>query len=90
VPFWAALNAPVLTVNGAILEPPATVTEAGALSADNPLRLSDTTAPPDGAPDSVTVQLLLVLDPNVVGLHCSDETTIVATRFRFILFDVPL
>jgi hypothetical protein len=36
------------------------------------------------------VQLLLAFDPSVVGLHCSDEITVGATRLMFTTCDVLL
>jgi hypothetical protein len=93
VPFWFAPTAPVLIVNGAVVEPAATVTLPGTVSAGNPLLLRVTIAPlPVAACDSVTVQLLLAFAPKVVGLHCSDETTVAVdvVRLRFTLCDVPL
>jgi hypothetical protein len=52
---------------------------------------SVTATPPLGAAfDSVTVQLLLALDPSVVGLHCSDETVVDATRLMVAVLELPL
>ena len=91
VPFWSAPTAPVLTVNGPVVEPAVTVTVAGTVKAGSPLLPSTTDTPlPDAAFDSVTVQLLLAFAPKVVGLHCSDETTVAAARLTFTLCDVPL
>jgi hypothetical protein len=91
VPFWSADRAPVLTVNGPVMDPAVTVTVAGTVNAGSPLLLNVTNAPlPDAAFDSVTVQLLLAFAPNVVGLHCSEETTVAAARLIFTLCDVPL
>jgi hypothetical protein len=81
----------VLTVNGPVVEPPVTVTDAGTVNADSPLLLNVTVTPlPDAAFDSVTVQLLLAFAPKVVGLHCSDEITVATARLIFTLCDVPL
>jgi hypothetical protein len=81
LPFWSVVTAPVLMVNCPVVEPAATITLAGPVNADNPVLLSVTTAPADGAAfDSVTVQLLLAFDPRVVGLHCNDDITAGATN----------
>jgi len=67
-----------------------TVTDAGTVSPGRPLLLRLTTAPPDPAAfDNVTAQVPFAWEPNVVGLHCSDETTVAATTLMFTLCDVP-
>jgi hypothetical protein len=81
----------VVTVNGPVVDPAVTVTEAGTASPIKPLLLKTTGAPPLGAAfDSVTVQLLLAFAPSVVGLHCRSESTAADARLRFRVFDVPL
>jgi hypothetical protein len=81
----------VLTLNAAAVDPAVTVTFPGTFNDDSPLVLSATTAPPAGAAfDNVTVQLLVALGPNVVGLHWRDETTTAAASVRFTFCDVPL
>jgi hypothetical protein len=87
-----ALKAPVLIPNDPVVAFAATVTEPGTVSPDNPALLRLTTAPPALAPaafDSVTVQLALALAPNVVGLHCSEETTAAVARLIFTFCDAP-
>jgi hypothetical protein len=82
---------PVVTVKDPVVDPLVTVTLAGALSADNPLALSVTTAPPAGAAfDSVTLQLLVAFAPSVVGLHWNDERTVAMARFKLTLWELPL
>jgi hypothetical protein len=91
VPFWFVLNAPELIVKVAVLEPAATVTEAGITRAGNPLLASVTTAPPvEAFFDMVTVQVLIAFAAKVVGLHCSEEITMAEARLRLMLCDKPL
>jgi hypothetical protein len=91
LPFWSVATAPVLNVNCPVADPAATATLPGTTNAAKPVLLRVTTAPvEDAALDSVTVQLLLALDPSVVGLHCSEETTACAERLILTVFDVPL
>jgi hypothetical protein len=93
--------APVAIVNEAPdkLEP--TVTDDGMLNvleeAGNvvpviaEVAVRDIVAPPDGATlDRVTVQVLLVLDPSTVGLHCSEEIDTEASTERLVLCEDPL
>jgi hypothetical protein len=91
VPFWSApAAAPVLTVNGPVVEPAVTITVAGTVNLDSPLAHKDTETPPFPAGfDRVTMQLLLVFAPSVVGVHCSEEITIAAVRLMFTLCEVP-
>jgi hypothetical protein len=82
---------PVLTVKVPVVDPAVTVAVPGTDKLVNPLLVKLIVAPPLGAGlDSVTVQLLLALAPNVVRLQLSDEITVVAARFRFTLCVVPL
>jgi hypothetical protein len=81
----------VLSVNEPVVDPAVTVAEAGAVNPVNPLKLRLTAVPPAGAAfDTVAAQLLLAFDPSVVGLHCSDEITVGATRLMFTTCDVLL
>jgi hypothetical protein len=58
----------------AAVDPAATVTETGTVSAEL-LSETVTTEPPDGAaPESVTVQIDVPPEATVVGEHCSAET----------------
>ena len=67
----------------------ATVTDPGTVSPASPVLLKFTTAPPNPAAfDRVTVQLPLAFAPSVVGLHCSDETTVEATKDMVDVCDV--
>jgi hypothetical protein len=82
---------PVLSANEPVVDPAVTVTVTGAVNPVNPLKLRLTAVPPAGAAfESVAVQLLLAFDPSVVGLHCSDEITVGATRLMFAACDVLL
>jgi len=75
-PLWLALRIPVVIGKDPVVEFAATVTLDGIVSPERPELLRLTTAPPDPAAcDSVTVQLPLPFDPNVVGLHCRAEIT---------------
>lgn len=67
----------LVTVNVAVVELAATVTEAGTVAADVLLLERDTTAPPVGAgPLSVTVPVELALPPTtVVGDRLTDCAT---------------
>lgn len=78
-------------INGPVVEPAVTVTLGGTVRLDKPLLLSITATPPLGSAfDSATVQLLLALVPSVVGLHCSDETVVDATRLMVAILELPL
>jgi hypothetical protein len=93
--------APVAIVKEALdkLEP--TVTDDGMLNALEAagnvvpviveVAVRDIIAPPEGAaPDRVTVQVLLVLGPSTVGLHCSEEIDTEASTERLVLCEDPL
>ncbi len=80
---------PAVAVKAAVVEPAATVTESGATSSALLLDI-ETVAPPVGAAlESVTVQLVLPPDPNVVGLQAKAETKTGATRAMVVLCDWP-
>ncbi len=84
------LNAPVVALKLAVVDPAATVTDAGTVSAAW-LLLSDTDAPPVGAAfDNVTAQELVALDPRLVGLHTSELTNTGATRLIVAGAELPL
>ena len=71
---------PAVAVKVPEILPAATVTEAGAERAVLPL-LTAIAAPPDGATlVSVTVHVVLVAGPRLVGLHISEATWIGATK----------
>ena len=66
------VSVPVLTVNAAVVAFAATVTDAGAVNAGDPLLPNVTTAPPAGAPcDSVTVHDALPFELSEVAVHVS-------------------
>jgi hypothetical protein len=89
-PLWFAVRLPVLIANNPVVAFAAIVTDTGTVSPETPVLLRLTTAPPDPAAcASVTVQLPLAFAPNVVGLHCSEETTVAATRLMLTLCDAP-
>ena len=80
----------MLIVNVPVAVFAATVADAGTVKAESPVRLKVTTAPlAPAALESVTVQLLEAFAPNVVGLHCTDETTVGATREMVADFEDP-
>ena len=86
-----ALSAPVLIWNDPVVAFAATVAELGTVSPDRPVLLRLTTAPlAPAAFDSVTVQFPLPFDPNVVGLHCSEEIMTGASRDSVVESAVPL
>jgi hypothetical protein len=71
---WLDATVPAVAVKLAVVEPAATVTEAGTVSA---VLLSETATlePPVGAAcDSVTVQVALPPETTVAGVHCSADT----------------
>jgi hypothetical protein len=72
------------------VEPAATVTEAGIVSAVLvSVRVTD--APPVGAALlTVTVQVLEAFGPRLVGLHASEETTTDGDRVMVALAELPL
>ena len=75
----------------AVVVAAATVAVDGTVKAESPvlLRLTVTPAAP-ACFDIVTVQLLLALAPKVVGLHCSEVTTVAAERLTLTLCEVLL
>jgi hypothetical protein len=90
----------VLIANVPVVAVSATITEDGIVKAEpeeaspliDPTAVSVTDAPPLGAgADNVTMQLPLVLEASVSGLHCSDETVAAeAVRVRDALCEDPL
>ena len=81
---------PVVALKLAVVAAAATVTDAGA--ANEALLLERVTAaPPAGAAwVSVTVQALVALDPKLVGLQASDDTSTGATKVMAVLPVLPL
>jgi hypothetical protein len=78
------LNTPAFAVNSPVIAPAGTVTLGGRFRPESPVLTRFTIAPEaDATFDSVTVQLLLLFAPSVVGSHCREESTIVAVRLRF-------
>ena len=91
LPVWSAERAPVLTVNGPVVDPAVTVSVAGRVNPDSPLAVRFTTAPLEGAAfDRATVQLLAVFGPKVVGLHWREVITAGAARLTLTLCELPL
>jgi len=74
----------------AVVEPAATVTAVGTVSAVALLE-SATLAPPlSAAWLSMTVQVAEALDPRLVGLQLSEETCTGAIRLTLAVAEVPL
>ena len=74
-----------------MVEPDATVTEAGTVKTATAELASVTLVPPAAAPfDSVTVHVVEVLDVRLVAAHCSEETAIGATSDRVTGVEDPL
>jgi hypothetical protein len=74
----------------ATVEPAATLTEAGVVRAGR-LSATATLAPPVGAAlFKVTVQVLAALDPRLLGVQASEETSAGATRLTLALAELPL
>jgi hypothetical protein len=92
VPFWSALNAPVLIVKDPVVAFAATETDAGTVKIlVGKLEAIVAIAPPAGAgPDSVAVQLLLLFGPNVAGAHWREEMFMSVPNARGALWDDPL
>jgi len=81
---------PAVALKVAVVDPAATVTEAGTVSADTLLDKA-TLAPPTGAAwVSVMVQVLGELCPRVVGLQLSEETCTDATKLMLAVAEVLL
>jgi len=77
-------------LNDAVVAFAATVTELGTVSAERPVLLNVTRAPPDPAAfDKVTVQEELAFAPKVVELHCKEERTAAVTRLMFAVWNMP-
>ena len=84
-----ALIVAVAALNVAVVEPAATVTDAGTVSAAI-LLASVTKDPPAGAVCvKVTVQLLTALCPRLVGLHTTPDTKTGATRPIVAVCELP-
>ena len=81
---------PVVTANVAEVAAAATVTDAGTVRAELVFDKA-TPAPPLGAAwVKVTVQVLEELDPRLVGLHASEETSTDATRLTLAVAELLL
>ena len=86
-----AARTPVLAEKVPVVEPDATVTEAGTVKAALFVLASVTLVPPVAAPfDSVTVHVVEALDVRLVAAHCSEETAIGATSDRVAGVEDPL
>jgi hypothetical protein len=80
----------VVTRKVAAVAPAATLTEVGVVSIAL-LLVSETLAPPAGvALFKVTVQVLAELDPRLLGVQASEETSAGATRLTLALAELPL
>ena len=92
MPVWSALKAPVLIVNDPVVAFAATETDAGTdKTAGAKLDAIVAIAPPAFArPDRVIVQLLLLFEPKVVGVHWRAEMFMSAPSVRLWLWDDPL
>ena len=74
-----------------MVEPDATVTEAGTVNTAAAELASGTLVPPVAAPlDSVTVHVVEALEVRLVAAHCSEETAIGPTRDRVTGVEDPL
>ena len=80
---------PATALNVADVAPAATLTEAGVVS-NELLTETATLTPPAGAGSRmVTVQVLVVPDVRLVGLHCTDATVTGATTFNIAVCVAP-
>jgi hypothetical protein len=89
------VRVPVVTLNVAVVAFAATVTDAGAVNAGDPLFPNVTTAPPAGATcDSVTVQVALPFESNVDAVQDSPLTPVVGcsvmVALALVAFSVPV
>jgi hypothetical protein len=83
-------SAAVVAVKFAELAAAGTVTEAGTVSREVVLARV-IAAPPVGAGwDRVTVQVVEVFGPRLVGLHDKDETSPEAAKLRVVVAELPL
>ena len=81
---------PLVAVKLAVVEPAATVTDAGTTNAVFPLD-SVTAAPPAGAAlVKVTVHVLDALEPRLLGLQLSVDTSTGATRLMLVFAELLL
>ena len=84
------MKEPAWRVNTLEVEPAATVTDSGAVSTLLTV-VRATMAPPAGATlVRVTVQVLDVLGPRLVGLQARDDTRTGATRVTVVLAELLL
>ena len=84
-----AIVAAAVALKVAVVEPAATVTEAGTIS-EALLLARVTDDPPVGAACvSVTVQVLTALCPRLVGLHATPETSTGASRAIDAVCELP-
>ena len=87
------LAEPVLAEKVPVVEPAATVTEAGTVKAAGAVLARATLEPPAGAAfESVTVQVVEAFGARLAAAHCNDETVIVvgATSDRVADCEDPL
>ena len=85
--FAVMLNAAILNVP--VAEPAGTDAARGTASPGSVL-LNAMNAPPEGAaPESVTVQVLLVFELSVEGLHCNDVMPVTPVRLILTLCEAP-
>ena len=83
-----AIAAAAIALNAAVVDPDATVTDAGTAS-EVLLLASVTLDPPAGAVwVSVTVHVLTALCPRLVGLHTTPETSTGASRLTAAVFEL--
>ena len=81
---------PLLAANVAVLTAAANVTDAGTLSKEFVLARA-ITAPPAGAGwDRLTVQLVDVFGPMLVGLQVREKTCMDGVRLRVVFAELPL
>ena len=90
VPVWSLETLVVLTPKVAEVAAAATVTDAGAVSAELVLDRVTLAPPPPAALVRVTVQVLDELDPRLAGLQASEDTKTGASRLIVALAELPL
>lgn len=90
VALWLEETVPAAAVKLAVVALAVTLTDAGTLTVDV-LDEMFTLAPPLGAAvESVTVQVLLPFDDNMLGTHWTDERLVGATSTMFVVCEMPL